>query len=45
MIALIGAGVAAVVGLFGPLAIRAGRALQVKVDRHVATAGPRRVRM
>jgi hypothetical protein len=51
MIAVIGAGVAAVVGLFGPLAIRAGRAFQhrfgsVEDDHHpVAVEDPRRVRI
>jgi len=48
IIAMIGAGVATVVGLFGPLAIRAGRAVQhkfgsVEDNHHVAVAAPRRV--
>jgi hypothetical protein len=50
IIAMIGVGVAAVVGLFGPLAIRAGRVIQhkfgsVEDDHHVAVAGSRRVRL
>jgi hypothetical protein len=52
LIALIGVGVAGVVGLFGPLAISAGRAFQrrfgsVESDHHhpVAVGEPRRARL
>jgi hypothetical protein len=47
-IALIGVGAAVVVGLFGPLAIKAGRALQQHLgssDEHIqAVGGHQRVR-
>lgn len=44
-IALIGAGAAVVVGLMGPLAIKAGRALQEKLNSgHVHVGGLERAR-
>ena len=43
LIALIGVGAAVVVGLFGPLAIRAGRALQGRLGGASSAAQSRRL--